>query len=631
MEVEADYLRFGRALPVDPGQRRRLSEGLFALGYYVPALVQLKKIRDRGEAQARDGFMEAECYLRLGLLGEAQAALDACLDAAPDLEEAVEERYNLLYLRGDYLGLLTALEADRSRLAASPRLQNLLGHAYFGLGRYREASEAYEAAADGDPSMPLYRKNLAEALDRQGDAAAASAAYLSAARAFYEEEAWDDAADCSSALRARGYDKAALDAMDGLIAFARGRRDEAMALLSRLWKRGRLDAPSAYVYGLMLAGEGRRDEAIKAYRKAVELEPERPIYRYRLAESLFASRAPGYETAIAEALESGPGDGWTINLAGQAELAAGKAEAAAALFARAAAALPGEAAPAVNLSEALSALGRHAEAVAALGGWPASSASAANRKGNALAAAGDLEGALASYGAAAALADAKDPELADYRVNRAATLMELGRPGDAETELAAALELREDTRALGLMGDIAGLLGDLARAELAYRAALELDPSDARLRGRLVEHYLARRRYAQAEAEIAALAEIDGPAARAARETLRLATTERLACASCGKEWELPRELPAVKRTSLKGEPPDDAPAGSCPSCGGIYCVACRKEALEGGRFTCPRCGDRLTLNDDRVRWLVLRSLDKPAPSPASVAGEPKRPSSLPF
>ncbi|HPG87305.1 MAG TPA: hypothetical protein PLQ29_11465, partial [Spirochaetales bacterium] len=84
---------------------------------------------------------------------------------------------------------------------------------------------------------------------------------------------------------------------------------------------------------------------------------------------------------------------------------------------------------------------------------------------------------------------------------------------------------------------------------------------------------------------------------------------ETLSCASCEREWVVPRPVPAAPRPKLRGEPPDDSPAGSCPSCGKVFCVACRKDGLVDGRFTCPDCGERLNLNDDRVRWIVLERL----------------------
>jgi predicted RNA-binding Zn-ribbon protein involved in translation (DUF1610 family) len=55
--------------------------------------------------------------------------------------------------------------------------------------------------------------------------------------------------------------------------------------------------------------------------------------------------------------------------------------------------------------------------------------------------------------------------------------------------------------------------------------------------------------------------------------------------------------------------PPDESPAGACPRCGNIYCIACRKAELSDSRFTCPDCGEALKLSDNRLRYLVRESI----------------------
>ncbi len=611
MEAESDYLRFARIVAAESDQRRRLAEGFFGLGHYVPALVQLRKVADRGEGTARDKFLEAECLLRMDLKDEAADAIEACLALDPDLGEAIEERYNLLYLRGNYGRLREELEADADRLDSSPRLLNLLGHAYYNLGSWKNSAEAYSRAAAGDPGMPIYARNHAMALENSGDRVAASAGWLAAAKGFYAQEAWDDAADCSGRLRELGFDKAVLDSLDGLVAYGRGDLKTAETLLSKLVKKGRADASASYIYGLIMASAGKRVDALRAYRRAAELEPELPIYRYRLAEALFVA-GERCDDDIAAALAAAPADGWTLNLAGQAALSSGNATEASNFFRKAATALPDEAVPIVNLSQALSALGNQERAIEILGTWPERNAAAANRLGNVFAATGKLETAATEYRNACALACApgtKDAELPEYRVNLAAALFELGELADAEDSLRRALETREDPRALKLMGDIAAEYGDLSRAEMAYRAALERAPGDASTLSRLAGHYMARRRYKRA-AEIAdELEALDPESAAALKRAIHAATFETLSCASCHRSWEAPKPTPAAPRTKLRGEPPDDSPAGSCPACGKVYCVACRKDALADGRFTCPDCGGKLNLNDDRVRWIVLEKI----------------------
>jgi hypothetical protein len=144
---------------------------------------------------------------------------------------------------------------------------------------------------------------------------------------------------------------------------------------------------------------------------------------------------------------------------------------------------------------------------------------------------------------------------------------------------------------------------------MAYRAALERSPGDTSTLSRLAGHYMARRRYKRA-AEIAdELEGLDPGAAATLKTALHAATFETIACAACQRTWEAPKPAPSVPRAKLRGEPSDDSPAGSCPACGKVYCVACRKDALVDGRFTCPDCGGNLNLNDDRVRWIVLEKL----------------------
>jgi tetratricopeptide (TPR) repeat protein len=610
LEVEVEYLRYARVVAADSGQRRALAEGLFTLGHHVAALVQLRKVQDRGESQARDRFLEAECLMRLELYDEAAAALDTCLSMDPAMEEAIEERYNLLYLRGHYLELREALESDAKRLEGSPRLLNLLGHAWYNLGSWGEAASAYKAAVKADGSMPIYARNQAAALERSGDLGAASGAWLAAAQGFYAQSAWEDARECSARLRELGYDRTELDSLDGLIAYGSGDEAAAEALLAKAYRHGKATAPAMYVHGLLLAQKGKDAEAIRAFAKAAELEPGVHIYRYRLAEAKFNSGvACGPE--LDAALASGPDDGWTLNLAGQAGLHGGDTASAAALFARAAAALPDEAVPAVNLSHSLELLGRSADAVKALGTWPSRNPAAANQLGNLLLAQGKAEEATRAFEAACTL-DPSDPDLPDFQVNLAAVLFGQGRYSEAEDYLRKVLERGDDARAMALMGDIASGYGDVGRAEVSYRGALGLEPGNTAILCRLADHYLDRRRYDQADKIAVQLEALDPARAARIHVAVRAATTETLACASCGRTWEIPRPVPDAKRATLRGEPPDDSPAGSCPSCGTVFCVACRKDAIEDGRFTCPDCGERLNLNDDRVRWLVLKKTMPP-------------------
>lgn len=604
MEAELEYARLGRALRKDPNQRRRLAEALYAEGSYVPAAVQYKAVAEGGQARADDYLAKARCSIGLGLLDDAIAELDRCLGLEPSHAEARRERFNALYLAGRFAELRDGLAAGVG--PADPMLHNLLGHAHYNLGAWGQAALAYALAAEGDPSTPLYRKNEARALEREGRKAEAAAAWLAAARGFFTAGGWDDASICSMRLRELRYDARALDSLDARIAYGRGELKEAEAAFAKLAKKKALDAPCAYLYGRMKAAGGDADGALALYRTAAAAEPETAIYRFRLAEALYLNGDPGYRTELDAALSLAPEDGWILNLAGLAELGRDD-EAAEGYFRRAAAAIAGEPEPLVNLAEAMMRRGRAADAAELLRGAAEARPEAANQLGNALAALGRLAEAAEAYGRAAALSAGRrgSPEAtASYLGNRGAALIEAGELSAAEGALRKALELSPaDPRATMLMGDLAIELGDYVRGELAYRVALERTPGDRALILRLARSLKARGRYAEARAAAETLP--PDPERDAVIAQIEAASRETMSCDGCGREWGCPRPLPPVPKSALRGEPPDESPAGACPSCGAVFCVGCAKHTLTEGRLLCPRCGARLKLEDDRLRFVA--------------------------
>ena len=228
-----------------------------------------------------------------------------------------------------------------------------------------------------------------------------------------------------------------------------------------------------------------------------------------------------------------------------------------------------------------------------------------------------LERAAKEYEAATAL----DPGKAEYQTNLAAAYLELERFGDAEERLRRALDLGPEPRAYLLAGNLGAVYGDRIRAEAAYRLGLELAPGDSALLFALGRSYLSGGKSAKAEECRARLADVDpGRAARLGEEILE-ATTVRTACASCGRVWRSPRVLPAQSAASIRAMPPDDSPAGACPTCGRVFCIACRKGHLAENRFTCPSCGEALKLSDDRLRYLVREHLRRAKAGEAADSG----------
>jgi tetratricopeptide (TPR) repeat protein len=623
VEVETWYYRYNYFEVASPEARIRLAETFFAMGEWLSASAQLRKAEGRRPLTAGELFLKAELLIRLELYDEAGEALEACLAAEPGKKEAVEEKANLLYLKASYLELRDYVDGLLGTDPGSPRLRTLAGHARFSLGDYIGAAEDYAHAAALDPAQPLFRMNEARAREQAGDKRGAARAYLEAARGFFTAEADDDLELALARLGELDPRNPELAATRAKLLYRRGRKLEAKAAIAGLIKAGTQDSAIHYLAGLIANEEGQREKALGHFEAATALEPGYPLYAFRRAEYIFLLGRPEAGEAIGRALELAPEDGWICNLAGQfwlakrplVEEAAGRARE---FLERARAALPGSVEPAVNLAELESLLGHEERALAELAAFP-DEPQARNQAGNVLARSGKIEEAAREYEKAiAACANAKHaasgsslPSLGEYEANLAAAYFELERYSEAEERIRKALDLGAGPRVYLLAGNLALVYGDWVRAETSYRAGLELDPESAELLFALGRCYVGARKQAKAEDCVERLEKLDsGRAARLKAELLE-ALTELISCSSCGRSWRLPRDIPAQSGASIRGMPPDDSPAGSCPRCGKVFCIACRKDALVDNRFTCPDCGESLKLSDNRLRYLVREALKR--------------------
>jgi tetratricopeptide (TPR) repeat protein len=631
VELESWYYRWNYYIVPDTQARRRLAETFFSMGESLAAAVQLRKIERQRPLDADELFLKAEAALRLGLQAEADAALDACLALDPGRADAAEEKANLLYLRGRYLELRDALAILLPTRRDNPRLLCLSGHARFNLGDFAGAAEEYKAAADIDQGQALFRMNEARAWDQAGRKPEAARAYLGAARLFSDQGDDDDLALALGRLSALSPKSAAVKEIKAKALYRSGKKAEAAKLLAELVAKGVADSGSHYTLGLILAERGEGEKALERFEAALALEPGYALYAFRYAERLFllGPSAGDARAAIARALElASPDDpqrGWILNLAGQEALSRGELEEARGRLESARAALPGAPEPAINIADLESRAGRTEEALAALAPFP-ENAACRNQAGNAYAAAAELARARASGDAPSEASEKADelleaavreylratslaPFSAEYQANLAAAYLELERYADAEERLRKALDLGGGPRALLLAGNLAQVYGDLPRAEAAYRLGLEAAPEDPALLAALGRTYLALRQAAKAESVARSLDLVSGERAARLRSEIEEATTEALSCSSCGRTWRVPRDLPAQSAATIRAMPPDDSPAGACPRCGKVYCIACRKAELSDKRFTCPDCGEALKLSDARLRYLVRELL----------------------
>lgn len=627
MEVETFHYRWRETIPVDPDARLRLARTLLAAENPTAAIIQIRKALRSTPPNADSLFLLAECQVNLGLNENALENVEKVLSLDPLREEAQREKANLLYLLGRYFELREYLDS-RVGASGSSTLWNLYGHAHYSLGNWDAAARAYATASELEPDMPIFHVNTARASEHIGDLDEALDRYLAAGRLFIRQDAMGELAKIIPSIMEIDPDNHGGRVFEGTIAFQEGNLVRAGELFERVVAEGVEDSAVCYMQGIVRARQGDRRGALALFEQAVALEREYPLYWFRLAETRYLLGEDPSE-ALRRARELSPDDAWTLNLAGQILLDEGRLSEAAEVLARAARNAPAEAEIAVNYAEALFRRGEEREAVAML--EKRSDGHALNTLGNFYTRLNESEKALRAYERAYAAAP-DDPVICE---NLAAACIESDLVQRAEELLGRLVDWSPSASVLNRVGNLARIEGDFVRAEAAYResfAYLALPEYDRELSkedlGRLERDDELNTLVTEIEYNLADLyvlwsrydkAEIIGRRmqkhARSGRagalaQRVRAATQVYLACATCGREWWAPKRVDVPERLLLEGEPPEDSPAGKCVRCGKIYCVGCAKEHLSGNRFICPDCNEYLKLNDDHLKYLVLKAIE---------------------
>src|SRR5208337_2655785 len=148
-----------------------------------------------------------------------------------------------------------------------------------------KAEEAYRAAVDLQPEMPLFAQNAARALEQAGRIDEAVQMYLRAARRLFAEEAFDELSLVVPRLRSLAPEHPEALALDAKMLYREGKTDQAFSILRRLEYEDTTDSAVHYLLGIILSGRGARAEALPRFARAAALEPEFPLYQFRLAET----------------------------------------------------------------------------------------------------------------------------------------------------------------------------------------------------------------------------------------------------------------------------------------------------------------------------------------------------------
>lgn len=600
MEVETLFARWNQYLPIPEQAHRKLAETWYAMGRYLPALFELRKIWKKREPRFDELLLAGQLYLSQRLYPEAEEFFRRALDINPESSEAHAEIAGLYYLQNRWDDLQQHLETlPRETLEESSFLSSLEGHLHSWKGDHDKAAHAYTRAGERNNGQGLFFLNAGTEWHLASDNTKATAALHQAAHLFLQNDEYEDLTRCIDLLRKIRPEDPLLPAITGKLLYATGDIDGAREQLAAAVKKRTKDSAVWYLHGMILQGDGEMKKAKKTFEKAVSLEPEYGLYRFRLAEHNFNADEP-YEEDLLQALEKDSENGWVYNLAALAALRNNQPDDALRHITRARSLLPREIPVLVNYAEIERRRGNLDAVLPLLSGEDPETLHAA---ANLLVEDGRYDEADTWYRHALHRRP-YDPEIL---TDCAANCLERDVINEADDLLSRAFESTTNERMYQLVGVLAGKKGEYARAEVALIQGLEEFPDSPLLLYELSGVYIMTGKFEKAQ-KIADRLEKSGQTdkARAVRKEIHEAGTNRIVCSSCGREWRVPRNIPSQGSLKLHAQPPEDLPAGTCPECHETVCIGCAKENLgDDGRFRCRRCGVPLKLIDQNVLWLL--------------------------
>jgi tetratricopeptide (TPR) repeat protein len=623
VQVEQEYLRWTRYVPVSPQSRVALARTYAEMGKHSEAVVQLKSalrhLRDSGEVH----LLLGRSYIQLKAYQESLSCLDRVLELEPENDQVRLQKADVLFLDGDFLECRDYIESILSRYPQDAQLRNLLGRCQYNLGNWESAAEQYRQAMDLDPDNAVHRVNLARCRERAGDSTGAVKLYFEAARQLFTQETYDELSLVLSRLNdllPPDSDEAyELKSFEAKMLYHEGKKHQAENLFSQVIESGYTDSGIHYLYALMLIERQDRAAAEVHLKKATEIDPDYAPYWFRLAENRYLLGGDPWP-ALDSAYSLAPEDPWINNLRGQVLLGQKRFAEALPCFQKALACESGVAGIYRNCAECLMRLERSYEALQLLttgiqqiegltdDGSKEELASLHNQRGNCLVELGRCAEAIGDYEKALELV----PNSRDYMQNCAACCIELDMIMRAEELLNNLMEEQDSASLYNLTGNLAVVTGELERARLAYLEGLKLEEDNREIKLNLLSLYIQTDKVEQARQLLAEMEEWADPPERCRHllDRFQERFEEPLECSACGRQWRVPKKLPPQPSFTIRGEPPGEAPAGRCEQCNRLFCVACASEWVEDGRLMCPQCHSRLRLSDDSLKYLLLQYVD---------------------
>jgi tetratricopeptide (TPR) repeat protein len=614
VEVEKQFIRWVTHIPQEPRYRIELAKTLFSMGEFPAATVQMKKALKHKKPEADDYFLFAELMINMGIYDLALKNIERCLDLEPDRKNAVQEKANILYLQNEFIRardyLCSKIDNNDNKTPLfddNAPIWNLLGNCEYSLGNWEKAFKAYDKACQIQPEMPLFLLNAARALEMNGEKEQALEFYSKASRLFFRQEAYSELYPIFSRIQKLDPDNKEVRALEGKILFHEEKHDEAKKIFLTLIKEGYEESSVFFLAGIISSDRGEKDKAIGFIQKACELEDSFYLHWLKLAENKFhCGQDP--EEELKKALALAPNEPWTLNQYGLYYMNKGDLKKAKDFFYRAYKQALSEPTIVINFSEVLSRNNEMKEAFQVLNVESLkNNPKIINHRGNLCIKLGDTASAIKEYNKALKL----EPDNPVFLENCAKACIERDMIKKAEELLTKLFDISPTPSVCNLIGYCALIQRDWIRSEVAFREGLEKEPENKEIQLNLASLYLDRLDYTRAKEAVMKVLKRDPEHSEGKKILARIRETfeVNITCASCGKEWWAPENVSVQSRLTIHGEPPGDAPAGKCGSCGHVYCVECAQRYVRENRFYCPDCNVFLKLSDDWLKYLLLEKI----------------------
>ncbi len=600
-EVEAVDSRWNTLLPVPPESRLKLAQTLYAMGNYVPALIELKRIWKGTEPSCETLLLAGRISLAQRLHTEAEEFIRKVLAIDNTHPEALAELGGILYLENRFPELENLINDIPDELLADiPFLSNLHGHVLHWKGLSEQAAEAYHRAAVKAGDQGLFYVHEAREHESSGNTTAAVEAYLHAARLFLATNDYSELETLIEHICTLGSDDIRVASVAGKFWYGTGNTAKAASWLKKAAQTDNTDSAVWYLNALIHNEKGHTAKTIECLEKAISLESNYGLYHFRLAEVLHLS-GKDCSKELALALQTDGDNGWVHNLAALKALSQMNLDEAEQHILRARELLPGELAILANHGEIYRLQGRLDEILPLF---------TADDESDALHAAANLLVEERRFEEAEDLyvrALRKKPFDQELLTDRAAACIELDYLNEADDLLGRALDQGPSVRVYSLISFLSLRKGEYTRAEVALQQGLADFPDNPDLLTALNTVYLSTNRIDKARNLSAGLREqgLITVADQLDLDILHMGSVS-LSCIQCRRIWFVPKDAPPQGSLHLTAEPPDDLPAGTCPVCQVHFCIGCAKEKLgEDGRFRCLTCGTPLKLLDNNIKWLL--------------------------